>query len=190
MLKMSVVDVETFGQDPFDYPAQAPYRQQPGDPDYRKDQADGERSGGFGRQRSAENHQHACAHHRRQHREIQEPLGQNGPERTAHALRYWCRFTGTGTSYIEPGSPWENPWVESYGSRMRDELLAIEQFVSLLEAQVLVDDWRTEYNTYRPHSSLDGLTPADYAEQWRQTNQSESAAISSAPVDRQRDRKL
>ena len=114
----------------------------------------------------------------------------NGPELTANALRDWCRFTGTGTSYIEPGSPWENPWVESYGSRMRDELLAIEQFASLLEAQVLVGDWRTEYNTYRPHSALDGLTPADYAEQWRQTNQSGSAAISSAPVGRQRDGKL
>ena len=64
---------------------------------------------------------------------------------------------------------------------------AIEQFASLLEAQVLVGDWRTEYNTYRPHSALDGLTPADYAEQWRQTNQPGSAAISSAPVGRQRD---
>ena len=52
----------------------------------------------------------------------------NGPELTANTLRDWCRFAGTGTSYIEPGSPWENPWVESYGSRMRDELLAIEQF--------------------------------------------------------------
>lgn len=114
----------------------------------------------------------------------------NGPELTAHVLRDWCRFTGTGTSYIEPGSPWENPWVESYGSRMRDELLAIEQFASLLEAQVLVGDWRTEYNTYRVHSALHGLTPSDYAEQWRQTNQSGSAAISSAPVGRQRDGKL
>jgi len=114
----------------------------------------------------------------------------NGPELTANALRDWCRFAGTGTSYIEPGSPWENPWVESYGSRMRDEPLAIEQFASLLEAQVLVGDWRTEYNTYRPHFALNGLTPADYAEQWRQINQSGSAAISSAPVGRQRDGKL
>ena len=73
---------------------------------------------------------------------------------------------------------------------MRDELLDGEQFASLLEAQVLVGDWRTEYNTYRPHSALDGLTPADYAEQWRQTNQSGSAAISSALVGRQRDRTL
>jgi putative transposase len=115
----------------------------------------------------------------------------NGPELTANALRDWCRFTGPATSYIEPGSPWENPWVDSYGSRMREELLAIEQFASLLEAQVRVGgDWRTEYNTYRPHSALDGLTPADYAEQWRQTNQPGSAAISSAPVGRQRDGNL
>ena len=94
----------------------------------------------------------------------------NGPELTAHALRDWCRFTGTATSYIEPGSPWQKPWVESYGSRMRDELLAIEQFDSLLEAQVLVADWREEYNTYRPHSALGMLTPSEFAERWR-TNQ-------------------
>ena len=66
----------------------------------------------------------------------------NGPELTANALRDWCRFSGAGTSYIEPGSPWQNPLVESYGSRIRDELLAIEHFDTLLEAQVLVEDWR------------------------------------------------
>ena len=68
----------------------------------------------------------------------------NGPELTANALRDWCRFGGAGTSYIDPGSPWQNPWVESYASRMRDELLAIEQFDTILEAQVLVADWRAE----------------------------------------------
>ena len=91
----------------------------------------------------------------------------NGPELTANALRDWCRFTGAGTSYIDPGSPWQNPWVESYGGRMRDELLAVEQFDTLLEAQVLVADWRTEYNTYRPHSALGMLTPVEFAERWR-----------------------
>jgi putative transposase len=91
----------------------------------------------------------------------------NGPELTAYALRDWCRFSGTGTSYIEPGSPWQNPWVESYGSRMRDELLALERFDSLLEAQVLVADWREEYNTYRPHSALGMLTPTEFAERWQ-----------------------
>ena len=95
----------------------------------------------------------------------------NGPELTANALRDWCRFTGCGTSYIEPGSPWENPWVESYGSRIRDELLAIEQFDTLLEAQILIGDWQIEYNTYRPHSALGMLTPAEFADHWRQTNQ-------------------
>jgi transposase InsO family protein len=87
----------------------------------------------------------------------------NGPELTAHALRDWCRFTSTKTSYIDPGSPWQNPWVESYGSRIRDELLAIEQFDTLLEAQVLVADWRQEYNNYRPHSALGMRTPAEFA---------------------------
>lgn len=91
----------------------------------------------------------------------------NGPELTANALRDWCRFTGTGTSYIEPGAPWENPFVESFNGRLRDELLAIEQFDTLLEAQVLIEDWRIEYNTKRPHSSLGWLTPATYADRWR-----------------------
>jgi putative transposase len=74
----------------------------------------------------------------------------NGHELTANAQRDWCRFTGAGTSYIEPGSPWQNPYVESFGSRLRDELLAVEAFSSLLEAQVLVEDWRIEDNTLRP----------------------------------------
>ena len=91
----------------------------------------------------------------------------NGPELTANALRDWCRFSGTGSSYIEPGAPWENPYVESFNGRLRDELLAVEQFDSLLEAQVLLEDWRIEYNTKRPHSSLGWLAPAAYAEQWR-----------------------
>jgi putative transposase len=90
----------------------------------------------------------------------------NGPELTANALRDWCRFTGAGTSYIEPGSPWQNPYVESFGGRLRDELLAVEAFTSLLEARVLVEDWRIEYNTLRPHSALGYLTPTDYAKTW------------------------
>ena len=104
----------------------------------------------------------------------------NGPELTANALRDWCRFTGTNTSYIEPGSPWQNPWVESYGGRMRDELLAIEQFDSLLEAQVLVADWRTDYNNYRPHSALGMLTPAEYRRPMGE-KQPEKTLITSGP---------
>jgi putative transposase len=94
----------------------------------------------------------------------------NGPELTANALRDWCRFTGAGTSYIEPGSPWQNPYVESFGGRLRDELLAVEAFTSLLDAQVLVEDWRIEYNTVRPHSALGYRTPTQYARAWT-TNQ-------------------
>ena len=91
----------------------------------------------------------------------------NGPELTANALRDWCRSSGTGSSYIEPGAPWENPYVESFNGRLRDELLAVEQFDTLLEAQVLIEDWRIEYNTRRPHSSLGWLAPARYAERWK-----------------------
>ena len=88
----------------------------------------------------------------------------NGPELIAWALRDWCRLSGLGTIYIEPGSPWENPWIESFNGRIRDELLNITEFGSLTEARVLIEDWRNEYNTWRPHSSLGGLTPAEYAE--------------------------
>jgi putative transposase len=94
----------------------------------------------------------------------------NGPELTANALRDWCRFTGAGASYIEPGAPWQNPYVESFGGRLRDELLAVEAFSSLLEARVLVEDWRIEYNTLRPHSALGNLTPTDYAKAWTATH--------------------
>ena len=87
----------------------------------------------------------------------------NGPELTANALRDWCRFGGTGTSYIEPGSPWQNPFVESFGSRVRDELLSVEAFGSLAEAKVVIEDWREAYNNIRPHSSLGWKTPAAYA---------------------------
>ena len=65
----------------------------------------------------------------------------NGPELTANALRDWCRFSSAETSYIEPGSPWQNPYIESFGSRVRDELLSGELFATLAEAQVLVEDW-------------------------------------------------
>jgi putative transposase len=94
----------------------------------------------------------------------------NGPELTANALRDWCRFSRAGTSYIEPGSPWENPFVESFNGKLRDELLDGEMFESLLEAQVLAEDFRTDYNHYRPHSSLGYLAPSRFAEQWA-TNQ-------------------
>lgn len=90
----------------------------------------------------------------------------NGPELIANALREWCRFSRIGINYIEPGSPWENPFVESFNGRARDELLNVEEFGSLLEAQVVVEAWRIEYNTYRPHGALGGLTPAEVRAAW------------------------
>lgn len=87
----------------------------------------------------------------------------NGPELTAHALADWCRTSGAGTHFIDPGAPWQNPWVESFNSRLRDECLAVEQFDSLLEAQTVVEDFRLDYNYRRPHSSLGMLTPTEFA---------------------------
>jgi len=72
----------------------------------------------------------------------------NGPELTANALRDWCRFSRAGTTYIEPGSPWENPFIESFNGKLRDELLDCEIFETLLEAKVLAEDFRIDYNTY------------------------------------------
>jgi putative transposase len=87
----------------------------------------------------------------------------NGTEMTAHALRDWCRFSKTATAYIEPGSPWQNPYVESFHSRVRDELLDVEEFSCLAEARVVIADWREDYNTRRPHSSLGMRSPAAFA---------------------------
>ena len=70
-----------------------------------------------------------------------------------------------------PGSPWENPFVESVGSRMRDEMLSTEQFNTLLEAQVLIGDWKHQYNHDRPHSSLGWRSPVAYAMAWKAENQ-------------------
>lgn len=90
----------------------------------------------------------------------------NGPELTANAMRDWCRFADIATAFIEPGAPWQNGYNESFNGRFRDEFLTTEQFDTLLEAQVLAEDWRTEYNTERPHGSLRGLTPAAFRAQW------------------------
>ncbi len=87
----------------------------------------------------------------------------NGPEMTAHALRDWCTLSGTGTAFIEPGSPWQNPFVESFHSRVRDELLDVEEFFCLTEAQVVISDWQEDYNQRRPHSALGMRTPIAFA---------------------------
>ena len=78
----------------------------------------------------------------------------NGPEFIALELRQWLANLGTGTLYIEPGSPWENGYCESFNGKLRDECLNGEIFYSLQEAQIVIEQWRAEYNTRRPHSAL------------------------------------
>ncbi|HEY4766817.1 MAG TPA: IS3 family transposase [Candidatus Sulfotelmatobacter sp.] len=87
----------------------------------------------------------------------------NGPEFVAGELRKWLGNLGTGTLYIEPGSPWENGYCESFNGKLRDECLNEEIFYSLREAQIVIEKWRVEYNTTRPHSSLGYRPPAPAA---------------------------
>jgi transposase InsO family protein len=87
----------------------------------------------------------------------------NGPEFTAKAVRDWLGRVGVGTLFIEPGSPWENGYIESFNGKLRDELLSGEVFYTLKEAKVLIEMWRQHYNEVRPHSSLGYRPPAPAA---------------------------
>ena len=87
----------------------------------------------------------------------------NGPEFTARAVRKWLNRLGVKTLFIEPGSPWENGYIESFNGKMRDELLDGELFYTLEEAKVLINQWGREYNQIRPHSALHYRPPAPKA---------------------------
>jgi len=87
----------------------------------------------------------------------------NGPEFTAKVVRRWLKNVGVKTLFIEPGAPWENGYCESFNGKLRDELLARERFDTLQEAKVLIERWRREYNTVRPHSALGYKPPAPEA---------------------------
>ena len=95
----------------------------------------------------------------------------NGPEFIARAVADWCRFNDVDSVFIDPGSPWQNAWIESFNGRLRDELLNGWQFDNLLEAQVLIEDWRIDYNQHRPHSAHGDLSPTEFAEEWISRNQ-------------------
>jgi putative transposase len=95
----------------------------------------------------------------------------HGPEFVAYAVADWCRFNGTGTVLIDPGSPWQNAWIESFNGRLRDEFLNGQLFTSLLEARVLLEAWRMDYNEERPHSAHGWRPPAEFARDWTITNQ-------------------
>jgi transposase InsO family protein len=87
----------------------------------------------------------------------------NGPEFTAKLIRKWLERLGVKTLFIEPGSPWENGYIESFNGKLRDELLNREIFTTLFEAKVLIKQWRKEYNQVRPHSSKGYKPPAPEA---------------------------
>ncbi len=87
----------------------------------------------------------------------------NGPELTAHELQRWLKQVDVQTLYIEPGSPWENGYAESFFSRFRDEFLAMEIFDNLRAARTLTLAWKEDYNHHRPHSSLGYVPPAEFA---------------------------
>lgn len=83
-----------------------------------------------------------------------------GAEFTARSVRNWLKGIGVRTLYIEPGSPWENGYIESFNGKLREELLARERFDTLMEARMLIEQWRRHYNTLRRHSSLGYSPPA------------------------------
>ena len=97
----------------------------------------------------------------------------NGPEFTSKAVRWWLEDAKVGTLFIEPGSPWENGYIESFNGKLRDECLNGELLLSLAEARYVVDRWRLDYNHHRPHSRLDWMTPAAFSawcRRWKKTH--------------------
>jgi transposase InsO family protein len=95
----------------------------------------------------------------------------NGPEFTAAALIDWCDTAGGDTAFIDPGSPWQNGFIESFDAQFRREHLAGEIMDTMAEAKYLADEWKAIYNHERPHGSLDGMTPNRYWENWTQEYQ-------------------
>tara|TARA_R110002073_G_scaffold86869_2_gene206373 strand:- start:99 stop:947 length:849 start_codon:yes stop_codon:yes gene_type:complete len=100
----------------------------------------------------------------------------NGPEFVARALQDWLKDEHVETHYIEPGSPWQNGYGESFNSIVRDDCLNRWEFYSVKEANVIVKQWLQEYNDYRPHGSLKGITPNMFLAQWHQKHATEKAA--------------
>lgn len=101
----------------------------------------------------------------------------NGPEFIAEAVREHLKTLKVETQYIEPGAPWQNAYIESFNGKLRDELLERELFATLLEARVLAENWRREYNERRPHSALGYETPAAFAARHTSTIKEQSMPV-------------
>jgi len=108
----------------------------------------------------------------------------NGPEFIAKAVQAWITAVGAQTAYITPGSPWENGYIESFNARLRDEFLNGEIFYTLQEAKVLIEAWRRQYNTVRPHSSLGYRPPAPEILLWPAPRRSTRLAAALEPGTR------
>jgi putative transposase len=102
----------------------------------------------------------------------------HGTEFQSRALEDWAYRRGVQLDFICPGKPVENPFIESFNGRLRDECLNVHQFASLAEAQAIIEAWRVDYNTRRPHSSLGHLTPSEFASQ-RQDEQNAEEVVCS-----------
>ena len=96
-------------------------------------------------------------------------VSDNGTEMTSHAVLRWCQDTGVGWHYIAPGKPMQNAFVESFNGRFRDECLNENLFGNLAEARRIIETWRIDYNINRPHTSLNGQTPTEFAQRLRST---------------------
>ena len=91
------------------------------------------------------------------------------------AVNDWCRFNSAASLFIDPGSPWQNAWIKSFNVRLRDELLNGWRFDSVLEARVIIGDWRRDYNANRPHTAQGEMTPTEPALQWSTARQPQVA---------------
>ena len=107
-------------------------------------------------------------------------VSDNGTELTSHAVLAWCQDTGVEWHYIAPGKPQQNGFVESFNGRLRDECLNEHLFPSLAAARRIIEAWRTDYNTVRPHSSLGGLAPAEFTNRPRKGHMDTEANLSAA----------
>jgi len=106
----------------------------------------------------------------------------NGPEFAGIALDRWAYNNHARIDFIKPGKPIQNAFIESFNGRLRHECLNQHYFVTLQEAKKIIEDWRMEYNTFRPHGSLNGLTPEEFTKAWKEQQKTPETQLTSCAV--------
>lgn len=101
----------------------------------------------------------------------------NGPEFAGRELDRWAYVKGVKLDFIRPGKPVENAFIESFNGRLRQECLNQHHFLDLEEARKIIEEWRVSYNSFRPHRSLEGMTPEEFTRQWRDRNDNQNTPI-------------